>query len=114
MTSKEVRVQRFGQVIGLDPASAESYERYHRQVWPGVLATIGACNIRNFSIFRFGDLLFGYYEYVGNDHAADMARMAADPETQRWWAIMEPMQRPLDSRAAGEWWHSLPEVFHVD
>ena len=79
-----------------------------------MLATIRACNIRNYSIYRFGDLLFAYYEYVGSDHAADMARMAADPETQRWWAIMEPMQRPLDARAAGEWWHSLPEVFHVD
>ena len=43
-----------------------------------------------------------------------MAHMAADPKTQEWWKIMGPMQRPLETRAAGEWWASMEEVFHVD
>ena len=43
-----------------------------------------------------------------------MARMAADPETQRWWAVCMPLQRPLDTRAEGEWWASMEEVFHAD
>jgi L-rhamnose mutarotase len=43
-----------------------------------------------------------------------MRRMAADPETQRWWGIMEPMQEPLENRATGEWWASMEEVFHHD
>lgn len=107
-------MRRFGQVIGLDASAIAEYERYHAAVWPGVLATIHACNIRNYSIFRHGHLLFAYFEYAGDDYAADMARMAADPETQRWWAIMEPMQRPLAERAEGEWWHRLPEVFHAE
>ena len=29
------------------------------------------------------------------DFAADMARMAADPETQRWWKLTEPCQEPV-------------------
>ena len=33
---------------------------------------------------------------LGDDFEADMAKMAADPETQRWWTIMEPMQMPLN------------------
>jgi L-rhamnose mutarotase len=32
-----------------------------------------------------------------------MARMAADPKTQEWWAIMMPMQRPLETRGKDEW-----------
>jgi L-rhamnose mutarotase len=43
-----------------------------------------------------------------------MAKMAADPETQRWWAWMMPLQAPVEGRAEGEWWHTLEEVFHTD
>ena len=39
-----------------------------------------------------------------------MAKMAADPKTQEWWAIMEPMQQPLDTRGPGEWWAVMEEV----
>ncbi len=107
-------MQRFGQVIGIKPEHVAEYERIHAAVWPGVLATIYACNIRNYSIFRHGDLLFAYFEYVGDDFDGDMARMAADPETQRWWDWMMPMQEPLADRAEGEWWASMEEVFHLD
>jgi L-rhamnose mutarotase len=78
------------------------------------LEMIRRCNIRNYSIFLKDDLLFGYREYYGTDFQADMAKMAADPKTQEWWKIMGPMQRPLPSRAAGEWWASMEEVFHID
>ena len=59
-------------------------------------------------------MLFAYMEYTGDDFAADMAKMAADPKTQEWWAIMEPMQRPVSSRNAGEWWANMEEVFHLE
>ena len=40
--------------------------------------------------------------------------MAADPKTQEWWSVCEPLQRPIETRADGEWWVAIPEVFHVD
>ncbi len=83
-------------------------------MWPDVLKTITACNIRNYSIYHKDGLLFAYFEYVGTDFDADMAKMAADPKTQEWWAIMKPLQKPLPTRAEGEWWSDLQEVFHVD
>ena len=43
-----------------------------------------------------------------------MAKMVADPETQRWWAVCEPCQEPLETRSEGEWWASMEEVFHQD
>jgi L-rhamnose mutarotase len=43
-----------------------------------------------------------------------MAKMAADPKTQEWWAIMMPMQEPVATRAEGEWWADMEEVFHLD
>ena len=107
-------MKRFGQVIGLQPGKLEEYRRYHARVWPEILATITACNIRNYSIYHKDGTLFAYMEYVGTDFEADMARMAADPKTQEWWAIMKPMQAPLTTRAEGEWWADMQEVFHLD
>lgn len=107
-------MQRYGQLIGVRPEQIEAYERIHAAVWPEVLAMIHACNMRNYSIFRHGTLLFAYFEYVGDDFAADMARMAADPKTQEWWAHTAPMQDPVADRQPGEWWATMREVFHTD
>ncbi|GAA1946653.1 L-rhamnose mutarotase [Microbacterium aquimaris] len=107
-------VRRIASVIGLPPENVEVYDRYHADVWPGVLDALRRHNVCNYSIYRHGDLLFSYMEYTGDDYEADMAGIAADPVTQEWWSVMEPLQRPLDDRAEGEWWKTLPEVFHLD
>ena len=80
-------MRRFGQVIGIRPERIAEYETLHAAPWPGVLAAIERANIRNYSIFRHGTTLFAYYEHVGEDYAADMATLAEDPETRRWWAL---------------------------
>ena len=105
---------RFGQIIGVAPESFEKYKAYHAAVWPEVLEMITACNITNYSIFHKDSQLFAYFEYVGDNFASDMAKMAADPRTQEWWAIMMPMQRPVATRAEWEWWAGMEEVFHLD
>jgi len=107
-------MKRFGQVIGVKPQDFERYKKYHAAVWPGVLDMINKCNIHNYSIFYKDNMLYAYFEYTGSNFADDMARMAADPKTQEWWAIMEPMQAPVETRAKGEWWANMEEVFHVD
>jgi L-rhamnose mutarotase len=106
--------QRFGMVARLVPELREEYLALHRAVWPQVEATITECGIRNFTIFVRGDVIVGYYEYVGDDYEADMAGIAADAETQRWWQLTDAMQEPDPARAAGAWWLDLPEVFHTD
>lgn len=109
-------MKRYGSVIGVSEEGKAEYRKLHAAVWPGVLAQIAECNIRNYSIFlkEPENLMFSYFEYHGTDFAADMAKMAADHETQRWWAINMPLQRPLDTRKEGEWWADMTEIFHVD
>lgn len=107
-------VQRFGSVLGVPKENRERYEELHANVWPAVLEQIKKSNIRNYSIFRYGELLFSYFEYVGDDYESDMAKMAADSATKDWWAINEPLQRPVSDRQAGEWWAKIPEIFHID
>ena len=107
-------MKRYGQIIGVKPEHFEEYKKYHAAVWPDVLKMITDCNIRNYSIFHKDNQLFAYFEYVGTDFAADMAKMAADSTTQKWWEIMEPMQQPVETRQPGEWWANMDEVFHLD
>ena len=107
-------MKRHGQLIGLKAEHYDEYVKAHAEVWPGVLATIRECNIRNYSIFHRAGQLFAYFEYVGDDFEADMEKMAADPETQRWWDWMMPMQEPVADRSEGEWWVDMEEVFHTD
>ena len=106
-------MQRYGMVIRVQPGAEEEYKRYHAAVWPEVLERIRRCNIRNYSIYLKDGFLFSYFEYHGTDFQADMAAMAADGATQRWWAVMQPMQDPLPTRRPGEWWAEMEEVFHL-
>jgi L-rhamnose mutarotase len=112
-------MQRYGSVIGIKPDKLEEYRHLHAAVWPNVLNMIRQCHIQNYSIYlrKMPDgqfYLFSYFEYAGNDFPGDMERMAADPETQRWWAACKPCHQPLSDRIAGEWWASAEEVFHCD
>ena len=109
-------MKRYGSVIALKGDKLDEYKRLHGDVWPGVLAMITECNIRNYSTYlrQPENLLFSYFEYVGDDFDADMARMAADPETQRWWDVCIPCQTPLEPRGEDEHWANMEEVFHHD
>ena len=109
-------MQRMGLVLGLKPEQVAEYVRLHATVWPDVLTMISACNIKNYSIYlkRPENLLFSTFEYHGTDYTADMAKMAADPKTQEWWAVCMPCQEPLATRGQGEWWAAMDEVFHHD
>ncbi|MCE5185422.1 MAG: L-rhamnose mutarotase [Planctomycetaceae bacterium] len=112
-------MKRYGSVVQVKEDKLEEYVKLHAAVWPKVLSMIKACNIQNYSIYlrKLPDgkhYLFSYFEYAGQDFDADMAKMAADETTQKWWAVCKPCHEPLADRAEGEWWASMEEVFHLD
>ena len=107
-------MKRYGQLLRLKPECEAEYRRQHVAVWPEVLERIHRSHLRNYSIFLKDGILFAYFEYVGGDFQADMRAMAADPATQRWWALMEPMQEKWPTATAEEWWSNMTEVFHAD
>ena len=112
------KVERHAWVTGLKPHKAEYYRKLHANPWPSVNAMLKECHIQNFSIYEReidGKLyLFAYLEYTGNDFDADMKKMAADPETQRWWKETDPCQSPLpDALKAGKIWSDTKEVYHL-
>jgi len=112
-------MQRYGMVLGVKEEKLDRYKELHADVWPDVLEIIRQSNIQNYSIYlrKLPDgkyYLFSYFEYVGNDFETDMAKMAAAPTTQKWWAECMPCQEPFPDRADGEWWAEMEEGFHLD
>jgi L-rhamnose mutarotase len=110
--------KRFAWITGLKPEKVERYEDLHAHPWPGVNKMLKACHIQNYSIYEReieGKIyLCSYLEYTGKDFDADMKRMAADPETQRWWKETDPCQLPLpDAAAKGKIWSDMKEVYYL-
>lgn len=106
--------KRYGSVIQVKAEKLAEYKALHANAWPEILHMIRQCNIRNYVIYYRDGTLFSHYEYVGDDYAADMAKMAADPKTQEWWSYTNPCQEPVPSAGPGEWWAPMEELFYSD
>ena len=117
-TTPSKEPQRFAWVTGLKPEKADYYRQLHAHPWPSVNQRIKECHIQSFSIYEREidgkTYLFAYLEYSGTDFGADMKKMAADPETVRWWKETDPCQSPLpDAAAAHKIWADAKEVYHL-
>jgi L-rhamnose mutarotase len=106
---------RMGSVIGVNAERIAEYRRLHAAVWPGVLAKIAECNIRNIPSTCASP------RTCSSRISSTTARLGRGPGshggrsvTQEWWSVCMPCQAPLASRAEGEWWAPMDEVFHVD
>jgi len=118
-TEKRITPQHYGWITGLKKEKAAYYKELHAKVWPGVLKKLKECNIQSYSIYMKeikGELyLFSYLQYTGTDWSADMAKMAADTCTQRWWKETDPCQDPLPGASAKKKiWDDMEEVFFMD
>ncbi|MFJ4037577.1 L-rhamnose mutarotase [Microbacterium sp. NPDC090007] len=108
-------MRRVAQRVDLPLENREEYVRLHAAVWPAVEQALTAAGIRNYSIFLDGTDLFAYFEVEDLTTLEQAsARVAADPETQRWWTLTDPLQRRREGTAEGEQWFTLTEVWHLD
>lgn len=105
---------RHASVVRLRDGKEAAYRKLHEAVWPEVTSRLALSNIRNFSIYLRDGLLFSYFEHTGDDYEADLAAIAADPDTKRWWELTSPCQEPVASAAEGELWAPMEELFHAE
>jgi L-rhamnose mutarotase len=93
----------------LRPDKIETYVEAHANVWPDVLDAIRAAGIRDYSVFLFGDRVFGTYEC--DDPERSQAIEEAAEATQRWRAWMREL---FDEEVTlhGPTW--LTEVFRLE
>jgi L-rhamnose mutarotase len=107
-------MERIAQVIKVRPEKLDEYRELHRAVPEPVLARLRASHISNYSIHLLGDRLFSYFEYDGDDFAADSAAMARDEATKEWWKLTDPCQEPVPEAGAGDWWTPMEQVFLME
>ncbi|MGV8883715.1 MAG: L-rhamnose mutarotase [Rhodoglobus sp.] len=107
-------MERFGFVVNVRPEKRAEYLELHQSVWPDVERVMSANGIRNYSIFIADNTLFGYYEYVGYDYAADMARIQADPLSQEWWTHTDPCQVPFGQAPGSGVWREMDLAWHME
>ena len=112
-------MKRFGWVARAKPEMLSKYVELHANPWPAVLERNRDCNLQNYSIWlktlpNGEHWLFSYVEYKGDDFEADMQRMAADPEIQRWWSECKPCFDLVEDLPPGEVWSPMEEIFYQE
>jgi L-rhamnose mutarotase len=114
MQDEENTRRRAGAVVNLAPGALAEYRRLHDNIWPEVAAANREAGITNHSIFLLRDtnLLFSYYEFVGDDRAASSARLAANPAMQAWWRLCRPLQIPVKPTKGERRWTDIELIFH--
>ena len=101
--------ERRGFVLRVKPDRIDEYVEAHRHVWPEMLEALRAAGIRNYTIFRAGNEVFGYFE--SDDLARAEKYLAAQDVSTRW---QDAMAELLDERVPDEGPPPLEEVFRLD
>ena len=101
--------QRSAFVLRVRPEKVDEYVEAHRAVWPEMLAALRDAGVRNYTIYRHGNEMFGYFE--SDDLEAAGAFMAAQEVNARWQDAMAGL---LEERVPDEGPPALEEVFRLD
>ncbi|MFL5955057.1 MAG: L-rhamnose mutarotase [Gaiellaceae bacterium] len=101
--------QRSAFVLRVRPDKIDEYVEAHRNVWPEMLAALREAGIRNYSIFRSGNEVFGYFE--ADDLEAAAEHMEAEDVNGRW---QDAMANLLEERVPDEGPVTLEEIFRLD
>jgi L-rhamnose mutarotase len=101
--------QRSAFVLRVRPEKVDAYLDAHRGVWPEMLDALRSAGIRNYTIFRAGNEMFGYFESDDLDRAASY--LASQAVSASWQDAMADL---LEERVPDAGPTRLEEVFRLD
>ncbi len=100
--------QRVGFVLRVKPDRVDEYVLAHREVWPEMLEALKNAGVRNYTIFRAGSEMFGYFET--DDLARAETYLAAEEVNARWQDAMADF---LEERVQDHGPAPLEEIFRL-
>lgn len=101
--------QRSAFVLRVRPDKLDEYVAAHRDVWPELLAALREAGIRNYTIFRNGNEMFGYFE---SDDLEAASRFMAEQEVSGRW--QDAMAELLEERVPDGGAPALEEIFRLE
>jgi L-rhamnose mutarotase len=101
--------ERSAFVLSIRPERVEEYVEAHRRVWPEMLQALREAGIRNYTIFRAGNEVFGYFE--SHDLASSAAYLDAQDVSTRW---QDAMAELLEERVPDAGPPPLQEIFRLE
>ncbi len=101
--------ERVGFVLEVKPDRIDEYVAAHREVWPEMLDALTGAGIRNYTIFRAGTRVFGYFET--DDREASERYLAEQPVCVRW---QDRMAEYLAARVDDAGPAPLEEIFRLE
>lgn len=98
-----------------DPALIAEYEKWHREVWPEIKASILDSGITQMEIYRLENRLFMIMETApGFSFETKAAADAANPAVQRWEEEMWKYQLAIPGGRPGEKWRLMKNIFTLN
>ena len=101
--------QRSAFVLHVRPEKIDQYVEAHANVWPEMLQALRDAGIRNYSIFRDGNRVFGYFE--SDDLDASARYLDSQDVSTRWQDAMADL---LEERVPDAGPPPLQEIFRLD
>jgi len=101
-------MHRSAWVMKLKPGNEALYKKRHDEIWPEMLDLMKKGGTHNFSIYRYGLILFAYQEH----DRPPVPGAPIDPIVWKWWEMMAPlMETNPDFSPVTE---PVEEMFHAD
>ena len=102
---------QYAWVLEVRPGYEEEYKRRHEEIWPEMTQALKEAGIRNYTIFRHGLTLFGFFET--DDIQKTQAYLAQSETNRRWSGWMAPIMK-VDIDPATDFPYLLPLQWHMD
>ncbi len=102
---------QYAWVLEVRPGYEEEYKKRHREIWSEMVEELKKAGIRNYSIFRHGLTLFGYFET--DDLQRTQKDLATSEVNRRWGEWMAPIMR-VEVDPSTNFPYLLPQQWHMD
>lgn len=102
---------QYAWILGVRPGYEDEYKRRHDNIWPEMLDELRSSGIRNYSIFRHGLDLIGYFETDGRE--ATVEYLKGSEVNRRWSEYMTPIMK-IEVDEATSFPYLLPLQWHMD
>lgn len=107
------KTQRIAMTLNIKPGQIDEYIEHHAHSRAEVRKALHSVGIRNLSLWNWGDRLFYYAEYVGEEPFDQaMQRYSKMQGVSDWEQLMHKYQQKLPGSQGDVWWQPCQLVYY--